>query len=156
MERRVGPAFTPLRRVGLGGRRVATDDRAGHTWKEENELFSKVKAKFKENPTLYYAMSIAATWAGVGSLMNGITMVQDYGIVPFIIWAAGNTLACVVFGIFAPKIPKLRDVFRSRPMHIIIGFMCVFQIFLSMNGIQAVFEETILPAGFGMLRMPDK
>lgn len=57
-----------------------------------------VKDKFKKTPSIYYAMSIAATWAGVGSLMNGITMAQDYGIVPFIIWAIGNTLACVVFG----------------------------------------------------------
>ena len=113
-------------------------------------MFSKIKAHFKQNPTLYYAMSIAATWAGVGSLMNGITMVQDYGIAPFLVWALGNTLACVLFGIFAPKIPKLREVFRSKLMHIIVGFMCIFQIWLSMNGIQAIFETTILPANFGM------
>lgn len=113
-------------------------------------MFSRIKDRFKSNPTLYYSMSIAATWAGVGSLMNGITMVQEYGIMPFIIWAIGNTLACVVFGIFAPMIPKLRDVFRSKPMHIIVGFMCVFQIWLSMNGIQAIFAQTTLPANFGM------
>ena len=113
-------------------------------------MFSKLKNRFIENPTLYYAMSIAATWAGVGSLMNGITMVQDYGIVPFLIWALGNTLACIVFGIFALAIPKLRDVFRSKIMHIIVGFMCVFQIWLSMNGIQAIFADTVLGGRFGM------
>lgn len=113
-------------------------------------MFSKTKAHFKQNPTLYYAMSIAATWAGVGSLMCGITMAQDYGIAPFLVWALGNTLACVLFGIFAPMIPRLRDVFRSKPMHVIVGLMCVFQIWLSMNGIQAIFESTILPENFGM------
>ena len=110
----------------------------------------KIKNHFKSNPSTFYAMSIAATWAGVGSLMNGITMVQNYGIIPFIIWALGNTLACVVFGIFAPRIPMLREVFRSKPMHLLVGLMCIFQIWLSMNGIQAIFAETILPDGFGM------
>ncbi|MEG0146686.1 MAG: hypothetical protein RR739_11535, partial [Clostridia bacterium] len=100
-------------------------------------MFSKITSRFKADPTLYYAMSIAATWAGVGSLMNGITMVREYGIIPFLIWALGNTLACVVFGVFAPMIPKLRDVFRTKPMRLIVGLMCVFQIWLSMNGIQA-------------------
>ncbi|MCI8843865.1 MAG: hypothetical protein HFF08_07125 [Oscillospiraceae bacterium] len=113
-------------------------------------MFSKLRIRFIQNPTLYYAMSIAATWAGVGSLMNGITMVQTYGIVPFLIWALGNTLACVVFGIFAPAIPKLRDVFRSRAMRVIAGLMSIFQIWLSMNGIQAIFADTVLGGRFGM------
>lgn len=29
-----------------------------------------IKEKFKENPLAYYGLSIAASWAGVGSLMN--------------------------------------------------------------------------------------
>ena len=108
------------------------------------------KHKFKQNPLFYYAMSIAATWAGVGSLMNGITMAQDYGIIPFLIWSAGNTLACIVFGIFAPLIPRLRDVMRSRAMHILLGVMSIFQIWLSMNGIQAAFADTVIGGRFGM------
>lgn len=45
-------------------------------------MLTNIKSKFTENPSLYYSMSIAATWAGVGSLMNGITMAREYGIVP--------------------------------------------------------------------------
>lgn len=84
-------------------------------------MFSKIVSKFKNKPSLFYSMSIAATWAGVGSLMMGVEMTQKYGVVPFLLWALGNTLACIVFGIFAPMIPKLRDVFRSRPMKVIVG-----------------------------------
>ncbi len=113
-------------------------------------MFSKLRGKFIKDPTLYFAMSIAATWAGVGSLMNGITMAQDYGIVPFLIWALGNTLACIIFGLFAPAIPKLRDVFRTNAMHLIVGVMSVFQIWLNMNGIQAIFANTVLGGRFGM------
>lgn len=118
--------------------------------KEETSSVFKIKDKFKNNPSFYYSMSIAATWAGVGSLMVGIQMAQDYGIIPFLLWALGNTLACIVFGIFAPMIPKLRDVFRSKPMHFIIGIMCIFQVWINMNGIQSIFKDTPLTGTFGM------
>ena len=112
-------------------------------------MFSKIKNSFTDKPSFFYSMSIAATWAGVGSLMVGIQMAQDFGIVPFLLWALGNTLACMMFGIFAPMIPKLRDVFRSKPMHIIVGIMCIFQVWLNMNGIQAIFSTTPMGGTFG-------
>ncbi len=107
-------------------------------------MFSKLKSKFKANPSLFYAMSIAATWANAGSLLNGISTAQGKGIIPFILWAVGNVLACIVFGILAPMIPKFRDVFRSKAMKIIMGIMCPFQCWISMNGIQTVFADTPL------------
>ena len=108
-----------------------------------------LKAKFKNNPQLYYALSIAATWAGIGSLMNGVTMTQTYGIIPSLIWVLGNTVACVLFGTVACKIPKVREVFRSKVMQYICGIMCVFQAWLSMNGMQTVFSDTALGPDFG-------
>jgi hypothetical protein len=95
-------------------------------------------------------MSIAATWAGVGSLMVGIQMAQNFGIMPFLLWAFGNTAACIVFGIFAPVIPNLRRVFQSRPMHCIIGCMCVFQVWLNLKGIHTIFKDTLLTGTFGL------
>ena len=70
----------------------------------------KIVTRFNNDPLTYYAMSIAATWAGVGSLMMGIEMAQKHGLLPFLLWSLGNTLACIVYGILAPSIPKLRDV----------------------------------------------
>lgn len=114
-------------------------------------MFKQVVDSFKKNPTMFYAMSIAATWANAGSLLNGVSTAQNNGIVPFILWAIGNTLACIVFGIFAPMIPKLRDVFRSRFMKIVMGIMCPFQCWISMNGIQTVFADTALGAKGGVM-----
>lgn len=108
-----------------------------------------LKEKFKSNPQLYYALSIAATWAGIGSLMNGVTMTQTYGVIPSLIWVLGNTVACILFGAVALKIPKVREVFTSRIMEIICGVMCVFQAWLSMNGMQTVFSGTALGPDFG-------
>ena len=84
-------------------------------------MFSNIKTKFKEKPTLFYALSICATWAGIGSLMNGVTMTQTYGIIPSIIWVLGNTIACIVFGLVAMKLPKVREVFGSSIMKWICG-----------------------------------
>ena len=105
-------------------------------------MIKKLLAKIKENPTLFYAMSIAATWANAGSLLNGVSTAQNDGIVPYLLWALGNTLACIVFGLFASRIPKLVNVFNSKVMKIIMGIMCPFQCWISMNGIQTVFAAT--------------
>ena len=113
-------------------------------------MIAGLKAKFKSNPQTYYALSICATWAGIGSLMNGITMTQTYGVIPSLIWVLGNVLACIVFGLCALKIPKGREVFGSKIMKWICGIMCVFQAWLSMNGTQTIFADTPLGAGYGM------
>lgn len=111
---------------------------------------STITRKFKSNPTVYYALSICATWAGIGSLMNGVTMTQTYGVVPSLIWVFGNVIACILFGAVALKIPKVREVFGSKIMRWICGLMCVFQAWLSMNGTQSVFADTPLGKDYGM------
>ena len=107
-------------------------------------MLTTIKEKFKSKPLLYYALSICATWAGIGSLMNGVAMTQTYGIIPSLIWVLGNTVACILFGLVALKVPKVRDVFRSKPMMWVCGIMCIFQSWLSMNGMQTVFADTPL------------
>lgn len=105
-----------------------------------NAIFEKVK----KNPSIYYSMMIAATWAGAGSLIVGMTMAQKFGIIPYIIWAIGNTLACIVFGLLAMKVPKLVEVAMSKPVKIIVGFMCCFQIWVNMQGIFEALSGTMV------------
>ena len=107
-------------------------------------MFSKLKNSFKTNPRFYYAMSIAATWAGAGSFIVGTQVAQTAGIFPWLLWALGNTLTCIVFGIFAQKFPKLREVANSKPVQILMGLMCVFQIWVNMGGIYEMLEPTII------------
>ncbi len=133
-----------------GSQLFANSRQRGQNLKGGKSVFARVTNRFKNDPSLYYSMSIAATWAGVGSLMVGIQMAQEYGVVPFLIWALGNTLACIVFGILAPAVPRLRAVFRSKLMHFLTGIMCIFQVWISMNGIEAVFRDTPLTGAFGM------
>lgn len=101
-------------------------------------MFRRIKERFKSNPSFYYAMSIAATWAGGNSLIVGMATAQGSGIIPYLLWMLGNTLACIVFGAFALRIPKLGDVMEHPSMKIILGLMCVFQSWVQMNGMQEI------------------
>ena len=104
--------------------------------------FCRAGTVFRKDPTFFYGLTIAASWAGVGSLLNSITMTQTCGIVPSLIWSAANILACVLFGWTVHKLPTLRDVMRLDVVRYIIAAMSIFQIWLNMNGIQAVFSDT--------------
>lgn len=103
-----------------------------------------MKTKFKENPSFYYSMSIAATWAGAGSFIVGTQIAQTAGIFPWLLWALGNSLCCIVFGLLANSFPKLRLVATSKPVQYLMGLMCVFQIWVNMNGIYEMLSPTII------------
>ena len=100
--------------------------------------------RFKERPLIYYGLSIAASWAGVGSLLNTITITKTLGITPALIWTAANIFACVLFGLIVNRLPTLREVVKSKAVCSIISLMAVFQIWLNMNGIREVFSDTTL------------
>lgn len=103
-----------------------------------------MKNKFKENPSFYYSMSIAATWAGAGSFIVGTQIAQTAGIFPWLLWALGNSLCCIVFGLLANSFPKLRAVAISKPVQYLMGLMCVFQIWVNMNGIYEMLAPTVI------------
>lgn len=109
-----------------------------------------VKEKFKNNPLLYYALSICATWAGIGSMLNGVAVTQTFGIVPSLIMMSANIVACMIFGHLVFMIPKVREVFGSKIVLRFCGIVCVFQAWLSMTGIHTVFSDTVLGQDSGM------
>ncbi len=104
-------------------------------------MYQKIKAKFKANPTIFYACSIVASWAGVGSLMNFRTLAINNGAAAAIIWAVFNSLACIFFGLFAEYIPTVRRIMQSKVMFYFIGFLTVFQTWTQMSGIYEIFRR---------------
>lgn len=107
--------------------------------------------RFKEKPLIYYGLSIAASWAGVGSLLNTITITKTLGIVPALIWTAANIFACVLFGLVVNRLPTLREVIRTKFFYSVISLMSVFQIWYNMNGIREVFSDTALGTSGGTI-----
>lgn len=115
-------------------------------------MFSRIKAKFKEKPTLYYAMSIAASWAGAGSLMNSTTLANKLGVIPSLIWCVFNTIACIVFGLIILKLPTVRELMRTKICRIVLALFSIFQIWLCMTAVNEVWAATALgPIGAKIL-----
>lgn len=107
--------------------------------------------RFRNKPLIYYGLSIAASWAGVGSLLNTITITKTLGIAPALIWTAANIFACVLFGLILNRLPTMREVVKSKAVCSIISLMAVFQIWLNMNGIREVFADTALNTSGGTI-----
>lgn len=99
--------------------------------------------KFKHNPSLYYSLSIAASWAGAGSLMNSATLAKTYGVIPAAIWCLFNTLACIVYGLIVWHLPTVRQVMRTKVCRFILALFSVFQIWLCMTAIREAWEGSI-------------
>lgn len=114
-------------------------------------MLNKLTSRFKANPKWYYAMSIVASWAGVGSLMNFRTLALQSGAVPAVIWAAFNTLACILFGILAERLPHVRKIMQTKVMSWFIGFLTIFQTWTQMSGITEIFADTPLGKTYGMV-----
>ena len=108
-----------------------------------------IKEKFKENPLMYYGLSIAASWAGVGSLLNTGTITKTLGICPALIWTAANVFACVLFGLVINKLPALREVINFKPVKYLLAFMGIFHIWLNANGIREIFSDTVIGSAGG-------
>lgn len=106
-------------------------------------MFSALKRRFGVSPSHFYAMSIAATWAGAGSFIVGTQIAKEFGIFPWLLWALGNTLTCIVFGLLAQRFPKLREIANSKPVQLLMGLMCIFQIWVNMNGIFEMMSPVI-------------
>ena len=114
-------------------------------------MYQKIKAKFKANPTVFYACSIVASWAGVGSLMNFRTLAINNGAAAAIIWAVFNSLACIIFGLFAERIPTVRRIMQGKLMFYFIGFLTMFQTWTQMSGIYEIFGDTPIGTKGGMV-----
>ncbi len=105
-------------------------------------MFSAIKDRFKKSPLLFYSMSIAASWAGAGSLMNSATLAKQYGLIPAATWCAFNTLACIVFGLIIWKLPTVRAVMRMKVSRAILAVFSVFQIWLCMTALNEAWGST--------------
>lgn len=114
-------------------------------------MFAQIKEKFKANPIEYYSLSIAASWAGAGSLMNSATLAQTLGVVPALIWCAFNTIACMVFGLIIWKLPTVREIMRMRISRIVLALFSIFQIWLCMTAINEAWASTAVGMVGGMV-----
>lgn len=99
---------------------------------------SKLKNEF------YLAVTIAVSWAWGFSLLNGITVTQEKGIIPFIIWGTANAFTLAFFGWFAFNFPKLFSVSDNK---FVLGFTTIVRVFSIWIQMSAIYE-TMMASGF--------
>lgn len=103
-------------------------------------MIEAIKNKLKQHAVLLYAMSLAASWAWGTSLVVGMGIVQDRGLIPFLIWGTANSLALPLFGYLAFRIPYFDEVMRSKPVVLFQSAVQVFALWIQMN---AIYEITV-------------
>ena len=98
--------------------------------------------KFKQNHMLlYYAMSMAASWAWGTSLIVGMQIMQDRGLLPFLIWATANSLSLPLFGLIAFRVKKLDRIMQSKAVLVFTTAVQVFCLWIQMNAIYEILTK---------------
>lgn len=104
-------------------------------------MFTSIKNFFSRHMLFYYAMSMAASWAWGTSLIVGMGIVQDRGILPFVIWAIANSLSLPLFGYIAFKIPKLNEIMKTKPIMLFTTAVQCFCLWIQMNAIYEILTK---------------
>ena len=102
---------------------------------------TKIKQFFQRHMLFYYAMSMAASWAWGTSLIVGMQIVQDRGILPFVIWAVANSLSLPLFGFIAFKLPNLNDIIKTKPVMLFTTAVQCFCLWIQMNAIYEILTK---------------
>jgi hypothetical protein len=92
-------------------------------------------SKPKAFPDWLLGVSFAATWTWAVSVLVGMALLQQQGIIPFFVWFTANTAAIPVFGWASRKYPSLWNQTRRLPMRTIMTVMLVFTFWINMTGI---------------------
>lgn len=86
--------------------------------------------------TLYMGTSMAASWAWGSSLMVGSAIVGERGLLPFIIWALGNSLMLPFFGFMVKRFPNFEKATSTKTFTVL---MTIMQFFITWVNMQAIY-----------------
>lgn len=106
-------------------------------------MIKNFRGWLRKHATFLYAMSLAASWAWGTSLVVGMNIVQNRGVVPFLIWGVANSLALPLFGYLAFRIPYFDDIMKSKPVVLFQSVVQVFALWIQMNAIYEITESMI-------------
>lgn len=99
---------------------------------------ARIKEFFTRHIILFYAMSMAASWAWGTSLVVGMQIAQERGTIPFVIWATANSLSLPLFGYIAFKIKNLDRIMKTKPLLLFTTAVQCFCLWIQMNAIYEI------------------
>ena len=86
-------------------------------------------------------ISIAATYTWAASVLVGVAMLREAGIIPFILWFLANTSAIPLFGYITLRWPGLWNASRRLPFRVIMTGFLFFILWFNMSGIVWMNEQ---------------
>ncbi|MFH1141636.1 MAG: hypothetical protein V1724_08280 [Chloroflexota bacterium] len=92
-------------------------------------------APAKAFPDWLLGVSFAADWTWAVSVLVGMALLREQGILPFFTWFAANTAAIPAFGYVRRKYPALWNQTRRLPMRMIMSLMLMFTFWINLTGI---------------------
>ena len=86
--------------------------------------------------TFQLGASMTASWAWGSSLMVGMAIILERGLIPFLIWATANSLMLPFFGYMVKKYPQFEKTTMTKPF---ILLMTIMQFFVTWVNMQAIY-----------------
>ncbi|MCH7787655.1 MAG: hypothetical protein IIC22_09105 [Chloroflexi bacterium] len=82
---------------------------------------------------LTLGLSMAASWTWAISIMVGMALLQQKGIVPYVMWWGMNILALPVYGWVIRRFPDVHEAHRYRVIRWVGGIIVAFALLLIVN-----------------------
>jgi hypothetical protein len=79
-------------------------------------------------------LSMAASWTWAISIMVGMALLQNKGIVPYLMWWGMNILALPVYGWIIQRWPDIHEAHKYRIIRLVGGVIVAFAFLLNMQG----------------------
>lgn len=108
---------------------------AGSMVLEQPSLRVAPVAQAKAFPDWLLGVSLTASWTWAVSVLVGMALLREQGVLPFFVWFAANTAAIPLFGYVSRRFPDLWNQTRRLPMRAMMTVMLVFTFWINMTGI---------------------
>lgn len=100
--------------------------------------------------SLYLGGTIAAGWSTGMSLIFGMTVISERGIIPFAIWGFFNAFALMFFGYLIFKFPSIFRVADSKYIKWFTVLVKIFSIWIQMSAIYEIGMMAGIPSNIAM------
>lgn len=101
--------------------------------------------------SLFLGATIAAGWSTGLSLIFGMTVIAERGLIPFAIWGFFNAFALTFFGLLIFKFPSIFNVADSKYIKWFTVLVKVFSIWIQMSAIYEIGMMAGMSSGVAMI-----
>ena len=84
---------------------------------------------------LTLGLSMAASWTWAISIIVGMALLQQKGIIPYVMWWGMNILALPVYGWVIQRFPQIHEMHQHLAIKLVGGVIVAFALLLNLQGL---------------------